>query len=245
MPVAATTAAQQDGERGSERASRRLERAVDGGAQPRAILVRVDGADERLDDLPLAVEDEGLRESRSRRSLRACPRARRRRPGTSGRTARMKLRASRRKSFASRPTTTSPPRSVLPPDLLEERRLLLARDAPRRPDVEHDRLAPERRERELALLVEPLEREVGRPGRSPRAAAAARSPPSSVDERPDEQGEEQRDEPDGDALGDEPARAGPSTAHRETMKTGVPTFTCRKSHSASGIRIRMQPCEAE
>ena len=29
------------------------------------------------------------------------------------------------------------------------------------------------------------------------------------------------------------------------MKTGVPTFTCWKSHSASGIRMRMQPCEAE
>ena len=29
------------------------------------------------------------------------------------------------------------------------------------------------------------------------------------------------------------------------MKTGVPISTWLKSHSASGIRIRMQPCEAE
>ena len=29
------------------------------------------------------------------------------------------------------------------------------------------------------------------------------------------------------------------------MKTGVPTSTCSKSHSASGIAMRMQPCEAE
>jgi hypothetical protein len=31
----------------------------------------------------------------------------------------------------------------------------------------------------------------------------------------------------------------------ETMKTGVPTFTCVKSHSASEIRMRTHPCEAE
>src|SRR6476659_4760470 len=29
------------------------------------------------------------------------------------------------------------------------------------------------------------------------------------------------------------------------MKTGVPIFTCWKSHSASGMRMRMQPCDAE
>ena len=31
----------------------------------------------------------------------------------------------------------------------------------------------------------------------------------------------------------------------ETMKTGVPTSTCWNSHSASEIRMRIQPCEAE
>ncbi len=97
---------------------------------------------------------------------------------------------------------------------------------------------------EVAVLVEPLEREVRAPaGRSPRAAALLRSPPSSRDERPREQDEEERDEADGHALGDEPR----ARRHRyfEMMKTGVPISTWRKSHSASGIRIRMQPCEAE
>ena len=30
-----------------------------------------------------------------------------------------------------------------------------------------------------------------------------------------------------------------------TMYTGVPTSTCSKSHSASGMAIRMQPWDAE
>jgi hypothetical protein len=29
------------------------------------------------------------------------------------------------------------------------------------------------------------------------------------------------------------------------MNTGVPTFTWLNSHSASEMRMRMQPCEAE
>ena len=33
--------------------------------------------------------------------------------------------------------------------------------------------------------------------------------------------------------------------YADTMKTGVPTSTWSNSHSASGMRIRMQPCEAE
>ena len=48
---------------------------------------------------------------------------------------------------------------------------------------------------------------------------------------------------DGDALSGELGAA--CHGQRSTMKTGVPTLTCRNSHSASGIRIRMQPCEAE
>jgi hypothetical protein len=34
-------------------------------------------------------------------------------------------------------------------------------------------------------------------------------------------------------------------SHAETMKTVVPMRTCRNNHSASWIRIRMQPWEAE
>ena len=68
----------------------------------------------------------------------------------------------------------------------------------------------ERRERELTLLVEPLERELGR-GAAGRPRFARREVAALVgDERPDEQDEEQRDEPDRDALRDElgPARDG-------------------------------------
>jgi hypothetical protein len=36
-----------------------------------------------------------------------------------------------------------------------------------------------------------------------------------------------------------------SIIYREMMKTGVPIFTCRNSHSASEIRMRTHPCEAE
>jgi len=35
------------------------------------------------------------------------------------------------------------------------------------------------------------------------------------------------------------------TGHAEIMKTGVPTSTWLKSHSACGTSIRMQPCESE
>jgi hypothetical protein len=37
----------------------------------------------------------------------------------------------------------------------------------------------------------------------------------------------------------------PDRPYAATMKTVVPTETWLKSHSASGIRMRMQPCEAE
>ncbi len=33
--------------------------------------------------------------------------------------------------------------------------------------------------------------------------------------------------------------------YAETISTGVPTLTWSKSDSASGTRIRMQPCDAE
>ena len=41
------------------------------------------------------------------------------------------------------------------------------------------------------------------------------------------------------------SRRDPLPAHAGTMKTGVPTETCAKTVSASGMRMRMQPCEAE
>ena len=64
-----------------------------------------------------------------------------------------------------------------------------------------------------------------------------------VQKRPGEEDEEQRHEADGHALGHEPS----AIPHRYllTMKTGVPISTCWNSHSASGMRMRMHPCEAE
>ena len=64
-----------------------------------------------------------------------------------------------------------------------------------------------------------------------------------VQERPREKDEEERDEADGHALGHEPSAI--RHGYLLTMKTGVPISTCWNSHSASGIRMRMQPCEAE
>ena len=60
---------------------------------------------------------------------------------------------------------------------------------------------------------------------------------------PQEQDEEQSDESDRDTLSDPPRSRG----HRysSTMKTGVPTFTRWNSHSASEMRMRTQPCDAE
>ena len=98
-------------------------------------------------------------------------------------------------------------------------------------------------ELELALLVEPFERELGG-----LRELSARGPLREVasllrDERPHEQDEEQQHEPDRDALGDElrAVRHG----YNETMKTGVPTSTWLNSHSASEMRMRTHPCEAE
>ena len=44
---------------------------------------------------------------------------------------------------------------------------------------------------------------------------------------------------------DVPPRLRPHGIYASTMKTGVPMRTWPNSHSASGMRIRMQPCEAE
>ena len=95
--------------------------------------------------------------------------------------------------------------------------------------------------------------ELQRPGRvDPRssvkfgAGLADRAPPcrEPLRELPDEQREQQDDEPDRQCLR---AELQPCCGHltAATMKTGVPTVTWLKSHSASGMCIRMQPCEAE
>src|SRR5581483_6102821 len=54
-------------------------------------------------------------------------------------------------------------RAVVPPDLLQRRRLELARAAPRREEVQDDRLAAEGRERQLPVAFEPRQGE-GRRG---------------------------------------------------------------------------------
>ena len=59
--------------------------------------------------------------------------------------------------------------AVTLPGGLEARRLRLARRAPRRPEVEHDDLAAQRRELQLPGRVEPRQRELRR-GRRPPAA---------------------------------------------------------------------------
>ena len=66
---------------------------------------------------------------------------------------------------------------------------------------------------------------------------------AALGELPDEQREQQGHEPDRQCLRAELQPCAHLTA--ETMKTGVPTVTWLKSHSASGMCMRMQPCEAE
>ena len=66
-------------------------------------------------------------------------------------------------------------------------------------------LPAQRRERELAILIEPLEREVRRLRALTAAGGCGEVSALLGDERPDEQQEEERDEADGDALRDEPA----------------------------------------
>ena len=104
-------------------------------------------------------------------------------------------------------------------------------------------LPGERGELKLALVVQPLEREVGRGRPVAAVRLGSERAPLVGEKRPREQDEQERDEADGHALANEPG----SSRHRyfAMMKTGVPISTWRNSHSASGMRIRMQPCEAE
>ena len=106
-----------------------------------------------------------------------------------------------------------------------------------------DGLPAQRRQLELAVPVEALEREVGRRGPIAAIRLLREIAALVVQQRPGEEDEEERDEADGHALGHEPS----TRRHRYLlmMKTGVPTSTCWKSHSASGMRMRMQPCDAE
>ena len=100
----------------------------------------------------------------------------------------------------------------------------------------------QRRQLKLARAIEPAEDEVRGRGDLPlvdlrRDAAAV------VLERdlPDQEGEQREDQPDREGLGTELDARG----HAETMKTVVPIRTWLKSHSASEMCMRMQPCEAE
>src|SRR5205814_10224206 len=108
----------------------------------------------------------------------------------------------------------------------------LARDAPGGPEVEDDHLAAQRGELELSRLVEARQREVLR---LRRLAAAARH-------LPDQQREQRRDERDRQHLATELEARGHQAG---TKITGVPTLTWPKSHSADGMNMRMQPCDAE
>ena len=58
---------------------------------------------------------------------------------------------------------------------------------------------------------------------------------------PDEQSEKPQDERERAELPCDLQPAG----HAETMKTVVPTVIRLYNHSASGIRMRMQPCDTE
>ncbi len=92
---------------------------------------------------------------------------------------------------------------MLSPHLLQEGCLLLARDAPRGPEVDDDGLSAKLRQAELSLAIEPLEREVGRRRQVTASRGTSEAAAFVFDELPEEKREEQDDEPDGHALGHE------------------------------------------
>jgi len=59
---------------------------------------------------------------------------------------------------------------------------------------------------------------------------------------PDQKPEQAGDQPDREQL---QCLLGARRHQAGTMITGVPTWTWLKSHSAEGMNMRMQPCEAE
>src|SRR5919204_2982848 len=126
---------------------------------------------------------------------------------------------------------------------LQPPRLLNARDAPRGPEIQYDRFATAHgREIDLALAVQTRKIEV-RSGRTlARGKRARDAAPVPVHDAPDQQREQRRHQRNGERLRKEPQAAGHQSG---TIKTAVPMRTWTKSHSASGMRIRMHPCETE
>src|SRR5207253_3627011 len=127
---------------------------------------------------------------------------------------------------------------VLPPPVpaaLEQRRLLRARVAPGSPEVEHDDLAAQRRERQRARRTEPGQREAG------HALGTLQGLRAAVRQLPDEQREQPEDDPDGERMCAQAKRA----THADTMNTGVPTRTRSNRNAASAGCSWMQPCESE
>src|SRR5215203_828632 len=100
---------------------------------------------------------------------------------------------------------------------------------------------PSRREREAAVAVKAWKRESGRL-RSLAAAHLVRDRRLAVGDLPDEQPQQRGDAGDGERLREGLRRKGHQPG---MMNTGVPRGTRANSHSASGTRIRMQPCETE
>src|ERR687891_581513 len=88
------------------------------------------------------------------------------------------------------------------PRLLEDRRLVLARQAPRGEEVDHERLAAVRRESDLTVSRQPVERELG------RRLADARGLLLALQHLPAEQPEHRSDERDRGDLTDELGAAG-------------------------------------
>ena len=93
---------------------------------------------------------------------------------------------------------------------------------------------------EVANPVQPLKREILRLGVVPAVEVRRDSAVVVGRDLPDEEAEEGDDEADGPDLAGQAQRS-----HAATMKTVVPTSTTLKSHSASPMYIRMQPCETE
>ena len=93
----------------------------------------------------------------------------------------------------------------------------------------------------LPCRVEPREVKCGAAGRFPFELRA--TPLPWCDDLPDEQAEQSGDGRDRTPCRPSFSRRG--TSYAGTMKTGVPTSTWSNSHSACGMYIRMQPCEAE
>src|SRR5205807_4811334 len=108
------------------------------------------------------------------------------------------------------------------------------------PEVDDHDLAPQRRELERARPVQPLEVEIDRLRTMARGERARDRRLVTLHDLPDEQPEQRDDEPERCDLPGELERL-----HAATMNTVVPRSTVLKSHSASGMYIRMQPCEAE